>query len=88
MADPKSLKGLRKQSNVDTCPSFKKSSGHIHSLTPRSQLVAVDVILKHGLLHMVTDHCAEGTHSVTLFMLLQLVWGNARETLLAVTTHQ
>ncbi|KAA8581235.1 hypothetical protein FQN60_002816 [Etheostoma spectabile] len=53
-----------------------------------SQLVAVDVILKHGLLHVVTDHGAEGTHSVALLVLLQFVLGYAGEALLAVTTHQ
>lgn len=53
-----------------------------------SQLVAVDMIFKHGLLHVVTDHCAEGTNSVTLLVLLQFLSGYEREDLLAVTTHQ
>lgn len=53
-----------------------------------SQLMTVDVIFKHSLLHVVTDQCAEGTHSVTLLVLLQFVSGDAREALLAVTTHQ
>ncbi|KAG7219822.1 hypothetical protein INR49_005844 [Caranx melampygus] len=34
------------------------------------------------------DHGAEGTHSVALLVLLQFVSGDARESLLAVTTHQ
>lgn len=50
--------------------------------------MAVDVILKRRLLHVVADHRAEGTHAVALLVLLQLVWGYAREALLAVTTHQ
>lgn len=53
-----------------------------------SQLVSIDVILEHGLLHVVADHGAEGTHAVTLLVLLQFVSGYAGETLLAVTTHQ
>lgn len=53
-----------------------------------SQLVTVDVIFEHRLLHVVTDHGAERTHSVTLLVLLQFVSGYAGEALLAVTTHQ
>ena len=53
-----------------------------------SQLVAVDVIFKHGLLHEVADHRAEGTHSMTLLVLLQFGSGYSRERLLTVTTHQ
>lgn len=61
-----------------------------HSSNPErlSQLVAVDVIFKHQLLHVITDYGAEGTHSVTLLVLLQLVLGDAGEALPAVTAHQ
>lgn len=52
-----------------------------------SQLVAIDVIFKHGLLHGVADHRAERTHSVTLLVLLQLLLRDAGEALLAVTAH-
>lgn len=53
-----------------------------------SQLVAVDVIFEHRLLHAVADHGAEGTHSVTQLVQLQLLLGYAGEALMAVTTHQ
>lgn len=53
-----------------------------------SQLVAVDVIFKHGLLHAVAGHHADGTEAVTLLVLLQLLLGYEGEALLAVTTHQ
>lgn len=69
-----------------TCKAFILQT--YESYVRFSQLVAVDVILKHGLLHVVTDHRAEGTHSVTLLVLLQFVLGYAGEALLAVTTHQ
>lgn len=49
---------------------------------------AVDVILVHGLIHAIADQHAEGTDAVTLFVDLQLVPGDERETLLAVATHQ
>lgn len=54
----------------------------------RSQPVAVDVVLVRRLLHAVTDHRAEGTQSVTLLVLLQLVLGYVGEALAAVATYQ
>lgn len=51
------------------------------------QLVAVDVVFKHGLVHVVTHHQAEGTNSVALLVLLQFHLGDKREGLLAVTAH-
>lgn len=77
--------------NNDHLSSKTFFSRHINrSSNPErlSQLVAIDVIFKHQLLHGVTDHGAEGTHSVTLLVLVQLVLGYAGEALLAVTTHQ
>lgn len=69
---------------------FPRHIDHIyeHTLARFLQLVAVDVILKHCLLKAVTDESTEGTNSVTLLMLLQLISVNAGEALLAVPTHQ
>lgn len=53
-----------------------------------SQLVAVDVVFKHALLHAVTHLVAEGTHSVAALVLLQLAVRYAGEALVAVATHQ
>lgn len=50
--------------------------------------MAVDVIFKRGLVHVVTDHRAEGADTVTLLVLIQFVLGDAGEALAAVTTHQ
>lgn len=57
-------------------------------VTRPSQLVAVDVVFKHGLLHVVAGHHADGTKPVTLLVLLQFLRGYEGEALLAVTTHQ
>lgn len=50
--------------------------------------MAVDVIFKRGLVHVVADHRAEGADAVTLLVLIQFVLGDAGEALAAVTTHQ
>jgi hypothetical protein len=50
--------------------------------------MAVDVFLILGLLHSVTDEGAKGAHSVTVLVQLQLIRGDAREALMAVTTRQ
>lgn len=52
------------------------------------QLVAVDVIFIHGLLHAVAAPHADGANSVSALVLLQFLLGYEREALLAVTTHQ
>lgn len=57
-------------------------------MTRPSQLVAVDVVFKHRLLHAVAGHHADGTKPVTLLVLLQFLLGYEGEALLAVTTHQ
>ena len=74
---------------------FFFSSSHINdpqrevlARRPFSQLMAVDVIFEHGLLHVVTDHRTERADSVALLVLLKLLAGYEREALLAVTTHQ
>lgn len=53
-----------------------------------SQLVAVDVILVHGLFHVVADQHAEWAGAVTLLVSLQLVLGYEGKLLVAVATHQ
>lgn len=58
------------------------------TLLPLSLLMAVDVIFKRGLVHVVADHRAEGADAVTLLVLIQFVLGDAGEALAAVTTHQ
>lgn len=50
--------------------------------------MAVDVIFKRGLVHVVAEHRAEGADAVTLLVLIQFVLGDAGEALAAVTTHQ
>lgn len=68
---------------MTTCETFCSCQRNLFS-----QSVAVDVVFKHGLLHAITDHHAEGTDAVTLLVLLQLLLRYVREDLLAVTTHQ
>lgn len=53
-----------------------------------SQLVAVDVILIHGLFHVVADQHAERAGAVALLVSLQLVLGDEGKLLVAVATHQ
>ena len=49
--------------------------------------MAVDVIFKLGLPHVIADERTEGTHPVALLMLLQLLRCDAREAHVAATTH-
>lgn len=53
-----------------------------------SQLMAVDVILVHGLFHVVADQHAERARAVTLLVSLQLIPSDEGKLLLAVATHQ
>lgn len=50
--------------------------------------MAVDVILVHGLFHVVADQHAERTGAVTLLVCLQLVLGDEGKLLVAVATRQ
>ena len=50
--------------------------------------MAEDVVFKYSLLHSVTDEGAVGAQSVAVLMQPQLILGDAREPLMAVTTLQ
>lgn len=81
------------QANMLKPRSFKCITTHLlrliqTTLLPLSLLMAVDVIFKRGLVHVVADHRAEGADAVTLLVLIQFVLGDAGEALAAVTTHQ
>lgn len=71
-------------------PSVSSPRGPVRreALQLLSQLVAVDVSLVLGLLHVVADQHAERTGAMTLLVSLQLVLGDEGKLLLAVATHQ
>lgn len=52
------------------------------------QLMAVDVVFKVILPHVITEDGAEGANPVALLVLLQFTLGDSWETLLAEATHQ